>query len=107
MTTFDERERAFEKRFAQDEELKFKAMARRNRLAGLWAAKKLGLAEALAERYAKELVIADLDAAGSDCVCERIHTDLAKKGITESKEDIQRVIDEFMVQAQKEVAVGS
>ena len=61
MTTFDKREEGFEKQFAHDEELKFKASARRNKLLGLWAAEKLGLSGAQAEAYAKEVVMADFE----------------------------------------------
>ena len=61
MTTFDKREEGFEKQFVHDEELKFKAVARRNRMLGLWAAQKLGLSGAQAEAYAKEVVMADFE----------------------------------------------
>ena len=63
MTTFDKREEGFEKQFAHDEELKFKATARRNKLLGLWAAEKLGLSGAEAEDYAKSVVMADFEEA--------------------------------------------
>ena len=66
MTTFDKREEGFEKKFAVDEELKFKANARRNRLLGLWAAAKLGLSGAEADAYAKEVVVADFEEAGEE-----------------------------------------
>jgi hypothetical protein len=59
MTTFDKREEGFEKQFAHDEDLKFKAMARRNKLLGLWAAEKMGLTGAEADAYAKEVVMSD------------------------------------------------
>ena len=68
MTTFDKREEGFEKKFALDEEQKFKAMARRNRLLGLWAAEKLGLSGDAATAYAKEVVAADFEEAGDDDV---------------------------------------
>ena len=66
MTTFDKREEGFEKKFAHDEELRFKAMARRNKLLGLWAAEKLGLTGTAAEDYAKSVVKADFEEAGDD-----------------------------------------
>ena len=72
MTTFDKREEGFEKKFAIDEELKFKANARRNRLLGLWAADKLGLSGAEADAYAKEVVVADFEEAGDDDVFRKI-----------------------------------
>jgi hypothetical protein len=64
MTTFDKREEGFEKQFAHDEDLKFKAMARRNKLLGLWAAEKMGLTGAEADAYAKEVVMSDFEEAG-------------------------------------------
>src|SRR3979490_165920 len=66
MTTFDKREEGFEKQFARDEELKFKASARRNKLLGLWAAEKLGLPGAQAEAYAKEVIMADFEEPGAN-----------------------------------------
>ena len=68
MTTFDKREDAFEKRFAHDEELKFKDGARRNKMLGMWAAEKMGLSGAQAEAYAKEVVVADFEEVGDDFV---------------------------------------
>src|ERR1700726_4967752 len=72
MTTFDKREEAFEKQFAHDEELKFKATARRNKLLGLWAAEKLGLGGAEADSYAKSVVMADFEEAGDHDVMRKI-----------------------------------
>src|SRR5262249_3332348 len=72
MTTFDKREEGFEKQFAHDEELRFKATARRNKLLGLWAAQKLGLSGAEAEAYAKAVVVADLEAPGEDDAFRKI-----------------------------------
>ena len=72
MTTFDKREDAFEKQFAHDEELKFKAEARRNKLLGLWAAEKLGKSGADADAYAKEVVAADFEEAGDADVLRKV-----------------------------------
>ena len=83
MTTFDKREEGFEKKFAHDEELKFKAMARRNKLLGLWAAAALGKSGAEADAYAKEVVLADFEEAGDDDVVRKVVKDLAGKGVTE------------------------
>ena len=77
MTTFDKREEGFEKKFAHDEELKFKAEARRNKLLGLWAAEKLGMTGPAADAYAKEVVMADFEAPGDEMCsrkCARIST---------------------------------
>src|SRR5215510_805602 len=84
MTTFDKREEGFEKQFAHDEELRFKANARRNKLLGLWAAGKLGMAGADAEAYAKEVVVADLEEAGDDDVFRKIRRDFDAKGVKDS-----------------------
>ena len=81
MTTFDKREEGFEKKFALDEEQKFKAMARRNRLLGLWAAEKLGLSGDAATAYAKEVVAADFEEAGDDDVQNKVVKDFAAKGV--------------------------
>ena len=84
MTTFDKREEGFEKKFAHDEELQFKAMARRNKLLGLWAAEKLGKSGADAEAYAKEVVLADFEEAGDNDVLRKVAADLKAKGIDEA-----------------------
>jgi hypothetical protein len=84
MTTFDKREEGFEKKFAHDEELQFKAMARRNKLLGLWAAEKLGKTGADADAYAKEVVLADFEEAGDNDVLRKVAADLKPKGIDEA-----------------------
>jgi len=84
-TTFDKREEGFEKKFAHDEELRFKATARRNKLLGLWAAGELGKTGAEAETYAKEVVLADFEQAGDKDVLHKITKDLAGKGVTEAQ----------------------
>jgi hypothetical protein len=103
MTTFDKREEGFEKQFAHDEELKFKASARRNKLLGLWAAEKLGLSGAQAEAYAKEVVMADFEEPGDDDVLRKIRRDFDAKGINQSDQQIRRTMDELMAKAVAEV----
>jgi hypothetical protein len=103
MTTFDKREEGFEKQFAHDEELKFKATARRNKLLGLWVAEKLGLAGADAEAYAKALVVADMEATGDHDVFGRIRKDLDAKGVGLSDHQIRRTIDELTARAITEI----
>jgi len=98
-TTFDKREEGFEKKFAHDEELKFKAGARRNKLLGMWAAQKMGLSGADAEAYAKEVVVADFEEPGDDDVFRKIRKDFDGKKIAVSDEDIRRAMDELMAQA--------
>jgi hypothetical protein len=84
-TTFDKREEGFEKQFAHDEELKFKAMARRNKMLGLWAAGILGKSGGDAEAYAKEVVLADFEEAGDNDVLRKVAKDLQPKGVTEQQ----------------------
>jgi hypothetical protein len=103
MTTFDKREEGFEKKFALDEEQKFKAMARRNKMLGLWAAEKLGLAGADAEAYAKEVVMADFEEAGDGDVFRKIRKDFDAKGIDQSDHQIRRTMDELLASAVAQV----
>ena len=105
-TTFDQRERAFEMRFAQDEELRFKANARRNRLLGLWAASKMGLVGPDAESYARELVTADVDNPGSDNVFEKVSSDFARRGIIEHGGEVRRMMEEFSTQTLAQIGAG-
>ena len=98
MGTFDKREDGFEKQFARDEELKFKATARRNKLLGLWAAEKLGLSGAEADAYAKEIVAANLEQSG-DNVFGKLRRDFDAKGVAQSDHQIRRTMDELMAKA--------
>jgi len=95
-TTFDKREEGFEKQFAHDEELRFKAMARRNKMLGLWAAGILGKSGPDAEAYAKEVVLADFESGDKD-VAHKIINDLEPKGITEQQIRLQ--MTELLTQA--------
>jgi hypothetical protein len=103
MTTFDKREEGFEKQFAHDEELKFKATARRNKLIGLWAAEKLGLAGAEAEAYARAFVVADLESTGDHDVFGKIRQDFDAKGVSLSDHQIRRTMDELTARAVSEI----
>ena len=102
MTTFDKREEGFEKKFAHDEELKFKAMARRNKLLGLWAAEKLGLSGADADVYARDVVMAEY-AEGDHDVFKKIRSDFDAKGVAQSDHQIRRTMDEFLELAIRQV----
>jgi hypothetical protein len=104
-TTFDKREEDFERQFAHDEELRFKAIARRNKLLGLWAAGKLGLSGAEAEAYAKELVLAEFGPAGED-VFRKVRTDFDAKGVAQSDHQIRRHMDELLAQALIQIKAG-
>ena len=103
MTTFDDRENAFERKFALDEELRFKAVARRNKLLGLWAAEKLGLGSAEAEAYAREVVAADFQRSGEEDVFEKVRDDFAGKGVHQSEHQIRRTMDELMAKAIEQI----
>lgn len=104
MTTFDSREQGFEAKFAHDEELRFKATARRNRMLGAWAAEKLGLTGADAAAYANKLVTSELDAFGSDDTLHRVGKDLAQKGV--SREEIEQKMAEFLLIAVEQIEAG-
>ncbi len=106
MTTFDKREEGFEKQFAHDEELKFKATARRNRLLGMWAAEKLGLAGPAADAYAKEVVLTDFEEGGTHDVVGKIRKDFDAKGVAQSEDQIQRMMNELTARAVAEIKAG-
>ena len=105
MTTFDKREEGFEKKFALDEELKFKAEARRNRLLGLWAAEKLGISGDEAIGYAKEAVGGAFAEGGDKAVVTRLAHDLSAKGVTDL--EIRAHMSELMAQAVAHVKAGT
>ena len=103
MTNFEEREKGFERKFAHDEELKFRATARRNKLLGLWAAEKLGLSGDEAQAYAKEVVKADLQEPGEEDVFRKIRADFDAKGIKLPDEEIRRQMHDLLAQAVTEI----
>jgi len=107
MTTFDKREEGFEKKFAHDEELRFKATARRNKLLGLWAAEKLGLTGAAADGYAKEVVEADLEEGGDEDVFRKVRKDFDAKNVAQSDHQIRRTMADLMEQAIAQIKTGS
>jgi hypothetical protein len=104
MTTFDKREEEFERKFALDEELKFKAGARRNMLLGLWAAAQLRLSGDEAKAYAREVVVADLEQAGG--VIRKVLTDLTDSGIAISESELHVKMNELMAEAIMQVKAG-
>jgi hypothetical protein len=106
MTTFDKREEGFEKKFALDEEQRFKASARRNRLLGAWAAQQLGLAGAEADAYAKEVVMADFEEAGDDDVFRKVRKDFDAKGVKKSDQEIRSTMTALMEQAVAQIKAG-
>ena len=104
MSTFDKREEGFEKKFALDEEQKFKAEARRNKLLGLWAAEKLGKSGEDAAVYAKEVVASDFEEAGDSDVLRKVTKDLAGKGVSE--QEIRKKMDELVATAVMQIKAG-
>ncbi len=103
MTEFDQREKAFEAKFKLDQELRFKATARRNRLLGVWAAEKMGLNGSEADAYAKEVVKADFEEPGDDDVLQKVLADLQGKGVEMSDRLLRKHMDELMVVAVEQV----
>jgi hypothetical protein len=106
MSTFDKREEGFEKKFAHDEELRFKATARRNKLLGLWAAEKLGKSGDDAAAYAKSVVMADFEEVGDEDVVRKVKGDFEAAGVHQSDHQIRRTMDELMGQAIAEIKDG-
>jgi hypothetical protein len=106
MTTFDKREEAFEKHFAHDEELKFKATARRNKQLGLWAAEKLGLSGAEADSYALSVVMAEFEEPAEHDIMRKIRKDFDAKGVAQSDHQISRTMTELMAKALADIRAG-
>lgn len=106
MSSFDKREDGFEKKFAHDEELRFKANARRAKLLGLWAAEKLGKSGADADAYAKTVVMADFEEAGDDDVFRKVRKDFDAAGVDQSDHQIRRTMEELMGRAIEEIKAG-
>jgi hypothetical protein len=107
MTSFDKRQEGFEKKFALDEEQKFKAEARRNKLLGLWAAEKLGLSGDAATAYAKEVVAADFEEAGDADVQNKVVKDFTDKGVAVSAAEVRAKMTELMAEAAMQVKAGT
>jgi hypothetical protein len=106
MTTFNDRKDAFESKFAHDEELRFKATARRNKLFGLWAAGQLGQSGPEADSYAKSVVTASLAGAGDDPVLRKVRNDLEGGGKSVPEDELRRTLNELLARAVEEVQAG-
>ena len=106
MTTFDEREKAFEKKFEHDQDLQFKATSRKNKLLGLWAASLMGKSGADAEAYAKSVVMSDFEEAGDDDVFRKVKADLDAANAGQSEHQIRRTMDELMATAIAQIQAG-
>jgi hypothetical protein len=102
MTTFDDRESAFENKYAHDEEMQFKITARRNKLVGLWAAEKMGLTPEEADAYGKSVVQADFEEAGDEDVIRKLLGDLTSAGVETDDAAIRAALDDKMVEARRQ-----
>jgi hypothetical protein len=107
MTTFDEREHAFEAKLAHDEELKFKARARRDKRLGLWAAGKLGLTGAAAEDYAARIVATEIEKDSAGQILKAIRADFDRAGIAISDLEIRKQMDTLLAAAVEEITKGA
>jgi hypothetical protein len=103
MTTFADREKEFEARFKHDQEFRFKATARRNRLLGLWAAQRMGMTGPDAEAYAKEVVASEFEPGGDKHVIDKVTADLAAKGLTTTPAQVKFELDHFAEQAKQQL----
>jgi hypothetical protein len=103
MPSFDDREKSFERKFALDEELKFKSTARRNKLLGLWAAEKMGLSGDDAQAYAREVVKADFEEPGEEDVYRKIRADFDAKGVEQSEHQIRRAMVDLLAEAVRQI----
>jgi hypothetical protein len=107
MTAFDDREKGFEKKFAHDADLKFKAESRRNKMLAQWAGAKLGITGAALEDYIKAVRKADLAEAGDDDVFRKVKADLVAKGVAVSDADIRKQMGEFLAKAVADIENGT
>jgi hypothetical protein len=103
MPTFDDRQKGFESKFARDEELRFKATSRRNRLLGQWAAEKLGKTGEAADAYTREVIRADMQEAGDEDVVRKLRGDFEQAGVQQSDDEIRRTMHQLMAQAVEQI----
>lgn len=106
MTDMNDRQKGFERKFVMDEETRFKAAARRNKLLGAWAAEKLGKSGADAEAYARDVVVADMAEAGDDDVLRKVMGDFESAGVSESREQVRKKMDELLIVAAEQINLG-
>ena len=103
MTTFDDRENAFENKFAHDEEMAFRVTARRNKLVGQWAARKMGLTAEETDSYAKGVVQADFEEAGDEDVIRKLMGDLIGAGVETTDEEVRQAVSDCAVEARRQL----
>lgn len=106
MTTFDEREKGFESKFAHDAETEFKAVARRNRLFGIWAGERMGLTPESLEEYAKAVVKSDFEQPGDEDVLRKVAGDLKGAGLEVRESELRSKMDELLAQAREQIKSG-
>ena len=106
MTTFDDRDRAFETKFARDEEMAFRVTARRNRLLGRWAAEQMALTAEETDAYAKAVVQADFEEAGDDDVIRKVVGDLTAAGVDTDEAAVRRALDEKTIESRRQLMEG-
>ena len=107
MTQFDDRERAFEAKYARDEEMQFRITARRNRLLGEWAARQMGLTEAETESYAKDVIRADFEEAGEHDVIRKVLGDLTAAGVDCDEDEVRQALRHKEVEARRQIIEAS
>jgi len=103
MTTFDNRERAFEEKFARDADFQFRVNARRNKLLGLWAAEQLKLTAEEADAYAKSVVQADFEEAGDEDVFRKVYGDISSRNADITEHQVRRAMEDTMVEARRQM----
>jgi hypothetical protein len=106
MSSMKDREEGFERKFALDEEQRFRANARRNKLLGLWAAEKLGKSGEAAEAYAKEVIVVDFEEAGDEDVFRKIRRDFDAAGVAQTDHQIRRTMEELLATAVQQIKNG-
>ena len=107
MSQFDDRERAFESKFAHDEEMKFRITARRNRLLGEWAARQMGLSEVETESYAKDVVRSDFEEAGDHDVIRKVLGDLTAAGFDMDEDKVREALRNKEIEARRQIIEAS
>ena len=106
MSNFNDREKAQEAKYAQDQEISFKAAARRNKLLGIWAAEQMGLSGEDAEAYAREVIAADFEEAGDEDVFRKVWGDFQSKNVDISEHRVRKQMEELMVEATRQIQAG-
>ena len=103
MTTFDDREKAFEAKYSRDQEMQFRIVARRNKLLGLWAAHQMGLTDAEADAYAKDVIRADFEEAGDEDVIRKLLGDLTSAQVEIDEEAIAEALRNKEIEARRQI----